>query len=122
MKHRISELYDTYADKLVEFSKTHGPKSWIIFLFIFAFIIATTSSGWTIEPQTLTKSIKVAQVDNCQLDNEVRGVWLTNVDSDVLFSRDNTTEAIANLAELNFNTLYPTVWNWGYTLYPSAVA
>ena len=145
MKHRISELYDTYADKLVEFSKTHGPKSWIIFLFIFAFIIVTTSSGWTIEPQTFpeTRNITVAhnvageqgagsqgdkvnatwaQVDNCQLDNEVRGVWLTNVDSDVLFSRENTTEAIANLAELNFNTLYPTVWNWGYTLYPSAVA
>jgi uncharacterized lipoprotein YddW (UPF0748 family) len=26
------------------------------------------------------------------------------------------------LADLNFNTIYPTVWNWGYTLYPSRVA
>jgi uncharacterized lipoprotein YddW (UPF0748 family) len=54
--------------------------------------------------------------------SEIRGVWLTNIDSDVLFSRENTQKAIASLAESNFNTLYPTVWNWGYTLYPSEVA
>jgi uncharacterized lipoprotein YddW (UPF0748 family) len=53
---------------------------------------------------------------------EIRGVWLTNIDSDVLFSPDNTKKAITTLADLNFNTLYPTVWNWGYTLYPSQVA
>ncbi|MFM7447019.1 MAG: family 10 glycosylhydrolase [Leptolyngbyaceae cyanobacterium] len=53
---------------------------------------------------------------------EIRGVWLTSIDSDVLFSRDRTRQAIAELASLNFNTIYPTVWNWGYTLYPSAVA
>jgi uncharacterized lipoprotein YddW (UPF0748 family) len=53
---------------------------------------------------------------------EIRGVWLTNIDSEVLFSQKETTKAINNLAKLNFNTLYPTVWNWGYTLYPSQVA
>jgi len=53
---------------------------------------------------------------------ELRGVWLTNVDSDVLFERHRLTKAIQRLQELNFNSLYPTVWNWGYTLYPSAVA
>ena len=54
--------------------------------------------------------------------SEIRGVWLTNIDSDVLFSTEKTREAIATLADLHFNTLYPTVWNWGYTLYPSQVA
>lgn len=54
--------------------------------------------------------------------NEIRGVWLTNIDSDVLFSAQKTKEAINSLDKLNFNTLYPTVWNWGYTLYPSKVA
>ncbi|MDY6784819.1 MAG: family 10 glycosylhydrolase [Cyanobacteriota bacterium] len=54
--------------------------------------------------------------------SELRGVWLTNVDSDVLFSREKLSSAIAQLAQLHFNTLYPTVWNWGYTLYPSEVA
>ena len=124
MKHRISKLYDTYADKLVEFSRLHGAKSWIIFLFIFAFIVVTGSSGFTMDQQKFleTSNVKSTQVDNCNLDQEVRGVWLTNIDSDVLFSTENTTNAIATLDQLNFNTLYPTVWNWGYTLYPSAVA
>lgn len=54
-------------------------------------------------------------------NSEIRGVWLTNVDSDVLFFPENTRSAIAQLANLNFNRLYPTVWNWGYTLYPSEV-
>nr|WP_235355307.1 glycoside hydrolase family 10 protein [Aliterella atlantica] len=53
---------------------------------------------------------------------ELRGVWLTNIDSNVLFGRDRLSSAIKTLKELNFNTLYPTVWNWGYTLYPSPVA
>ncbi|WP_416666360.1 glycoside hydrolase family 10 protein [Egbenema bharatensis] len=53
---------------------------------------------------------------------ELRGVWLTNVDSDVLFSRRNLEDGIAQLKRLNFNTVYPTVWNGGYTLYPSEVA
>lgn len=53
---------------------------------------------------------------------ELRGVWLTNIDSDVIFSRQNITDAVNRLDQLNFNTIYPTVWQGGYTLYPSAVA
>ncbi len=53
---------------------------------------------------------------------EIRGVWMTNIDSQVLFSRANLEQGLQRLAKLNFNTVYPTVWNWGYTLYPSAVA
>lgn len=53
---------------------------------------------------------------------ELRGVWLTNIDSDVLYSSGKVTDAIQKLSALNFNTLYPTVWNWGYTLYPSKVS
>ncbi len=53
---------------------------------------------------------------------EVRGVWLTNVDSEVLFSRRALAKGIARLADLNFNTIYPTVWQSGYTLFPSKVA
>ena len=52
---------------------------------------------------------------------EIRGVWLTNIDSDVLFEQSKLKNGIEKLAKLNFNTLYPTVWNWGYTLYPSQV-
>jgi len=53
---------------------------------------------------------------------ELRGVWLTNVDSNVLFSRSQLRQGLQRLQSLNFNTIYPTVWNWGYTLYPSDVA
>ncbi|HIK43870.1 MAG TPA: family 10 glycosylhydrolase [Leptolyngbyaceae cyanobacterium M65_K2018_010] len=56
------------------------------------------------------------------LNPETRGVWLTNIDSQVLFSQQALATAIDQLAALNFNTLYPTVWNWGYTLYPSRTA
>ena len=52
----------------------------------------------------------------------VQGVWLTNVDSDVLYDADQLKTAIADLKITNFNTLYPTVWNGGHTLYPSPVA
>jgi uncharacterized lipoprotein YddW (UPF0748 family) len=52
---------------------------------------------------------------------EIRGVWMTNIDSDVLFDRAQLSNAVETLAQLNFNTLYPAVWNWGYTQYPSPV-
>lgn len=55
-------------------------------------------------------------------NQEIRGVWLTNVDSDILFSKKGIKEAIDKLVKLNINTIYPTVWQGGYTLYPSKVA
>ncbi|AFY65445.1 family 10 glycosylhydrolase [Geitlerinema sp. PCC 7407] len=72
-----------------------------------------------VPPQYIAKA--TSSVPN-QDRAEIRGVWLTNIDSDVLFSRDRLRAALAELDRLNFNTVYPTVWNWGYTLYPSKVA
>ena len=57
-----------------------------------------------------------------EIRSEIRGVWLTNVDSAVLFKPAVLQDAVQQLAQLHFNTLYPAVWNWGYTTYPSAVA
>jgi len=54
-------------------------------------------------------------------NDELRGVWLTNVDSDVLDSRANIEKAMAFLAEHNFNVVYPVVWNDAATMYPSTV-
>lgn len=53
---------------------------------------------------------------------EIRGVWLTNVSSGVLFSPWGINRAISQLSQLNFNTIYPVVWNRGYTFYPSQVS
>ena len=44
---------------------------------------------------------------------ERRGVWLTNVASAVLFVPGSSRRAIKQLAEHNFNTVYPVVWNRG---------
>lgn len=82
-------------------------KNWLSFLFIISLCFSF---------------VNPFIVHSQSLNNEIRGVWLTNIDSEVLFSAENTQSAIADLKELNFNTLYPTVWNWGYTLYPSEVA
>jgi uncharacterized lipoprotein YddW (UPF0748 family) len=71
--------------------------------------------GLILSPQVISKTIPAPM-------QELRGVWLTNIDSDILFSRDRLKKGIRRLANLNFNTVYPTVWNWGYTLYPSKVA
>ena len=63
-----------------------------------------------------------AKVRKNPTTTELRGVWITNVDSEVLFSTQKTTEALNILSDLNFNTIYPVVWNKGETLYPSAAA
>src|SRR6478672_22774 len=81
-----------------------------------AFICQALGTPGLISPQYIATGTPAAQ------SKEIRGVWLTNIDSDVLFNRDRLSSAVQRLDELNFNTLYPTVWNCGYTLYPSPVA
>jgi len=51
----------------------------------------------------------------------VRGVWLTNVDSEVLNSKENIVEAVNLLDELGFNTIFVVVWNKAMTTYPSKI-
>lgn len=51
----------------------------------------------------------------------IRGVWLTNVDSEVLDSKQKIQEAMTLLEDAGFNTVFPVVWNKGYTLYRSDV-
>ncbi|WP_420456018.1 glycoside hydrolase family 10 protein [Rubrivirga sp.] len=51
---------------------------------------------------------------------ELRGVWLTNVDSDVMLSRGGIAEAMQFLADHHINVVYPVVLNNGATTYPSA--
>ncbi|BAY17864.1 hypothetical protein NIES21_37060 [Anabaenopsis circularis NIES-21] len=70
---------------------------------------------------TVLLSFPIA-AQNLPTRSELRGVWLTNIDSEVLFERNRLKNALQRLDELNFNTVYPAVWNWGYTLYPSKVA
>jgi uncharacterized lipoprotein YddW (UPF0748 family) len=52
---------------------------------------------------------------------KIRGVWLTTAASNVFESKSSILEAIQLLADTGFNTVFPVVWNNGYTLYPSAI-
>lgn len=53
---------------------------------------------------------------------EVRGVWMTNVDSSVLDSASALEKGFDQVLTWGLNTVYPVVWNKGYTLYPSPVS
>ena len=52
---------------------------------------------------------------------EVRGVWVSDVDSQVMHSRANMAALAERIAALNMNALYPVVWSQGETFYPSDV-
>lgn len=52
---------------------------------------------------------------------EMRGVWVSNVDSTVMDSYGNMESLAARISQLNMNALYPVVWNKGETFYPSQV-
>ena len=55
------------------------------------------------------------------LSEPLRGVWLTNIDSEILFDSLKTKNALKKIKEAGFNTVYPVVWNDGYTLHPSEI-
>jgi uncharacterized lipoprotein YddW (UPF0748 family) len=66
--------------------------------------------------------VKPIQAKPPKVVDEIRGVWLTNVSSAVLYSPWGINRAIAQLSDLNFNTIYPVAWNRGVTFYPSDTA
>jgi uncharacterized lipoprotein YddW (UPF0748 family) len=84
-----------------------------------AFLCQATQTAGLV-PSQYVANVRKPRFNNA--NGEIRGVWLTNIDSQVLFSTQSARDAVQRLAQLNFNTIYPTVWNWGYTLYPSKIA
>ncbi|MFM7407323.1 MAG: glycoside hydrolase family 10 protein [Cuspidothrix sp.] len=60
--------------------------------------------------------------DSMAVTTEIRGVWLTNVASGLFYIPWGIERGINQLAALNFNTIYPVVWNRGYTFYKSPLA
>ena len=51
----------------------------------------------------------------------VKGVWLTNVASNALDSRDSIKEAVRVCQEYGINHIFVVVWNRARTMYPSLV-
>ncbi len=92
------------------------PKRLLPFLFLAA-LVAVVFSGTAALVQ-LPADSSVAPPAR----TEIRGVWMTSIDSDVLMDQGQLQTAVNQLAQANFNTLYPVIWNAGYVLYPSAIA
>lgn len=55
------------------------------------------------------------------LSQSHKGVWLTDVASKALDSRESIKEAVLHCKSIGLNNIYVVVWNRGYTLYPSKV-
>lgn len=86
-------------------------------------IILILGIAWMIFATKLVSLPASAEATPAQaISNEIRGVWITNVASGVLFAPWGIHRALNQLAALNFNTIYPVAWNRGYTFYPSATS
>ncbi|MBT9316563.1 glycoside hydrolase family 10 protein [Leptothoe spongobia] len=83
-------------------------------ILLFGFSLLAAIALHTINPAIAMTRTTPAQ--------EIRGVWLTTNDTDVLIDQPKLHSAIDQLAELNFNTLYPVVWNGGYAFFDSGTA
>jgi uncharacterized lipoprotein YddW (UPF0748 family) len=50
---------------------------------------------------------------------KIRGIWITNVNSDILQAEDDINKYVKRLAQTGFNVVFPVVWWGGYTLFQS---
>ncbi len=87
--------------------------------FLFDFLVLFLVVNLTIVSYS---SLPIPAQKSSSLTTEMRGVWLTNVASGVLFAPWGINRALDQLAALKFNTIYPVVWNRGFTFYKSHLA
>ncbi|MBD1925565.1 glycoside hydrolase family 10 protein [Trichocoleus sp. FACHB-90] len=111
------------------------PRGWwrslkyLLLLFLASFIavllaghpISAIAQSPMPEPEAIEES-PIPEATPQKSFQEIRGVWMTNNDTKILRDRPKLQNAVSQLAQLNFNTIYPVVWNSGYTLYESAIA
>ncbi|HTL89469.1 MAG TPA: glycoside hydrolase family 10 protein [Leptolyngbya sp.] len=94
-----------------------------LFLMSFITVVLTSSPGMAqVGLPDLSPSNAPTSIIPSILRPEIRGVWLTFNDLDVMKDRAKVQDAMSQLGRLNFNTIYPVIWNSGYVTYPSAVA
>ena len=66
--------------------------------------------------------VQILVLSNCYAqDQRFRGVWLTDVCSNVLDSDENIRTAVRQCKETKINHIFVAVWNRGQTIYPSNV-
>lgn len=66
-------------------------------------------------------SKKVKDTTDVNHADPIKGVWLTNIASDALFSKSNIEQAVNLCDSLGFNHIFVVTWNDATTTYPSKV-
>ncbi|MEY3334688.1 MAG: hypothetical protein RLZZ176_2991 [Cyanobacteriota bacterium] len=89
-------------------------RRFFVYFLCWGFVVSLTIFPISANPGYAQNSMAVT--------TEIRGVWLTNVASGLFYIPWGIERAINQLATLNFNTIYPVVWNRGYTFYKSPLA
>ncbi len=79
---------------------------------------STTTQGAGADSTFVDPHPYLAQTDFVE---EVRGVWVTNVASNVLYSKDEIARAMDYLAANGINVVFPVVWNKSETQYRSQI-
>lgn len=82
-------------------------------LYLFLLLIVFSACGG--------KDKEVPQPVNPGTKQQFAGVWITNVASTALSSRENIRQAVALCEQSGINNIFMVVWNKGRTLYPSQV-
>lgn len=72
-------------------------------------------------PDGVTKKTYTVQLTKGTQETSLRGVWLTNVDSDVLTSKEKIQAAVDLCDKVNINTIFVVTYNKAATTYPSEV-
>lgn len=84
-------------------------------IFVLLVAIMVLNSGCSIKSDSEVKEYPLGY------DEPVRGVWLTNVASEALYSRENIIEAVAKCDEMGINTIFMVTWNKAMTMYRSEI-
>ncbi|WP_445734425.1 glycoside hydrolase family 10 protein [Mariniflexile sp.] len=73
------------------------------------------------ENQILKESDTSAPKFPMGYNEPVKGVWLTNVASEALYTKANIEKAVLKCKDLGINTIFVVTWNKAQTMYRSAI-
>ncbi|MFM7645197.1 MAG: glycoside hydrolase family 10 protein [Sphingomonadales bacterium] len=81
------------------------------------------SLAWLLRAGTLSRYLLPAATTEfgALSSDPIRGVWITNVASSALRSKEQIQRTVSRCKQYGFNHLFVVVWNGGYTLYPSEI-
>jgi uncharacterized lipoprotein YddW (UPF0748 family) len=81
----------------------------------------TIDNFWGLAFTIILGTLSCKSISKPESPRHIKGVWLTNVASQVLNTDENIKEAVALLDSLGFNTIYVVTYNEAMTTFPSQV-